>query len=64
VGPCVVVRGGVDDAHDGSRLIHVRADGRECSGEVVEGLEESGARVANGEGDKLYPSLIFLEGRN
>ena len=57
----VVVHSGVDGAHASSSLIHVRADGGEGDGGVVEGLVERDARVSDEEGDKLHPSPIFLD---
>jgi len=59
-----VVRGGVDDANVGACLLHVRTDGGEGGGEMVEGLVKRGSRVAEGEGDKLHPSPIFPEVRD
>jgi hypothetical protein len=64
VDPSVVVRGGVEDAPVGSCLLHVWADGEECCGEVVEGSCGRSACVPDWEGDKLSPSLVFLEGRD
>ena len=59
-----MVRGGVGDALVGSSLLHVRADGGEVGGKVVEGLVECGARVFDGESDKFHPPPDFLEGRD
>ena len=62
--PSILVRGKVDNAPNGSCLLHVRAGGGEGGGEVIEGLVKRGARVADGEGDELHPSPVFLEGRD
>ncbi len=51
----VVVRGGSQGAHAGSRSLYGRSDGREGGGEVLEGLGECGARVADGKGNELHP---------
>jgi hypothetical protein len=48
----------------GSYAFHARASGGECGGEVVEGRRESHACKSDGEGDKLYYSPVFLEGRD
>jgi hypothetical protein len=42
-------------------LFHVRADGGEGGGEVVEDLVENGVRVADGEGDEIHPYPICVE---
>ncbi len=57
-----MVRGGVDDAHDCACLLHVRANGGEGGGEVVEGHAGEGVHVADREGDKLHSSQIFPKG--
>ena len=64
MGPCVVIRGGVDGAFAGSCSIHVGADGGEGGGEMVECLVERGARVSDGGGNKLHKSPISPEGRD
>jgi hypothetical protein len=51
MGSCAVVRGGVDDALVCPCLPHVRADGGEGGGEVVEGLVECSARVSDEKDD-------------
>ena len=40
------------------------ADRGEGGDELVEGLCESHARAADGDGDKFYPPPIILEGRD
>ena len=59
-----MVRDGVDVAPGGSCALHARASGGECGGEVVEGRRECRACMSNGEGDELYCSPVFLEGRD
>jgi hypothetical protein len=44
--------------------VHVRADGGEGDGEVVESLIERGVHVVDGEGNELHPSPTFLEVRD
>ena len=58
-----MVRDGVDVAPGGSCALFARAGGGECGGEVVEGRRECRAFMSDGEGDELYCSLLFLEGR-
>ena len=60
----IVVRGMVDDALSGSFLFHVRADGGQSGCEVVEGVVKCDARMIDGIGDELHPSLVFCEGRD
>ena len=59
-----MVRGGVGNVPAGSCLIHVRADGGEGGGEIVEGLVECDARVFDGDGDEFHPSPVFSESRD
>ena len=48
-----MVRGGVGSTLVGSCLLHVRENGGEGGGVVVEGLAECGTCVSDGEGDEL-----------
>jgi len=47
-----------------SCLLHVRADGEEGDGDVVEGLVECVSRVSDGESGELHPFPVFSEGRD
>jgi hypothetical protein len=62
--PRIVVRGRIEDAYDGSCLLHLGADGVEDGCEVVNGRSERSACVSDRKGDHSYPSSIFLEGRD
>ena len=59
-----VVRGGTGGALPSSSSLHVRSDGGEGIGEVVVDPSECGARVADGEGNELHPSLVSFLSRN
>ncbi len=60
----VVVRGGDSYASASSSSLHVRSDGEEGGGEVVECHVEGDALVVNGDGNERHPSPVFSEGRN
>jgi hypothetical protein len=59
-----MVRDGVDVAPYGSCALHARASGGKSGGEVAEGRRECRAYMSDGEGDELYCSPVFLEGRD
>ncbi len=62
MGHGVVVRGGAYGAPVGPCLLHLRADSGKGGGDVVTGPCEYRARVADGEGDELQASSVFLVG--
>ena len=59
-----MVRGGASGATAASYLVYGGADSGEGGCEVFEVPCECGARVSDGEGDELHPSLVVHEGRN
>ncbi len=59
-----MVRGGASCAPTRSCSLHVRSSGGEDGGEKVEGPDECGARVADGDGNELHRSPLSPAGRN